>query len=374
MSLIKIEHLRKEFENSTPLTDVCAEIEQGQVVSIIGPSGTGKSTLLRCLNLLVQPTSGTITVDGQVITDPKCDISLVRRKMGMVFQHFNLFRNLNAIENITAAPVRLLKVPKEQAYQEGAKLLERVGLAGRETRYPDQMSGGQKQRVAIARALAMHPKILLLDEPTSALDPAMTREVLSVIQDLADDGMTLLIVTHEMKFARDVSDRVFYMDEGVIYEEGTPEEIFDRPKKEKTIRFIRKLKEMDLTLDSPDADYGGITERIRQFGREAMLDKRRLNDLMLIIEELTMQSIVQELTARGAKGSRTNEEAEGFPIRIHAENTEADGVTRLEITWGGEPFDPLADGKQMSAVIVRHLTEDVKYTYEDRNRIRATLR
>ena len=278
MSLIKIEHLRKEFENSTPLTDVCAEIEQGQVVSIIGPSGTGKSTLLRCLNLLVQPTSGTITVDGQVITDPKCDISLVRRKMGMVFQHFNLFRNLNAIENITAAPVRLLKVPKEQAYQEGAKFLERVGLAGRETRYPDQMSGGQKQRVAIARALAMHPKILLLDEPTSALDPAMTREVLSVIQDLADDGMTLLIVTHEMKFARDVSDCVFYMDEGVIYEEGTPGEIFDRPKKEKTIRFIRKLKEMDLTLDSPDADYGGITERIRQFGREAMLDKRRLND------------------------------------------------------------------------------------------------
>ena len=369
MSLIKIEHLRKEFPTSTPISDVCAEIEQGEIISIIGPSGTGKSTFLRCLNLLVKPTSGTIVVDGQEITDSKCDVSLVRRKMGMVFQHFNLFQNLNAIENITTAPIHLLKTPKEEAYSEARRLLERVGLAGRETRYPDQMSGGQKQRVAIARAVAMKPKILLLDEPTSALDPAMTAEVLAVIRSLADDGMTMLIVTHEMKFARDISSRVFYMDEGVIYEEGTPEQIFEHPQKEKTKRFIRRLKEMDLILDSPDADYSRIMEEIRRFGRDGMLDKRRLNNLMLCIEELTMQNIMQELNGQDTAG-----ETGGFPIRVHAEKSENEDETVLKIAWGGKPYDPLTEGNQISAEIVKHLAPDLRYSYEEENCIRGVLR
>lgn len=374
MSLIKVEHLRKEFSNSTPLTDVCAEIEQGEIISIIGPSGTGKSTFLRCLNLLEQPTSGTIIVDGQEVTDPKCDVTLVRRKMGMVFQHFNLFQNLNVIENITAAPISLLKIPKEQAYNEATELLERVGLAGKETRYPDQMSGGQKQRVAIARAIAMRPKILLLDEPTSALDPTTTGEVLSVIRSLADEGMTMLIVTHEMKFARDISSRVFYMDEGVIYEEGTPRQIFDAPQREKTRRFISKLKEMDLTLDSPDVDYDEIMVKVRQFGREAMLDKRRQHDLMLCIEELALQSILEELVLQNTAEGDPRPVPSGFPLRVHAEHSETDDAVVLELSWGGKQFDPICDGNQMSAAIVRHLASDLSYNHEGKNRIRVELR
>ena len=274
----------------------------------------------------------------------------------MVFQHFNLFENLNVIENITAAPVRLLHIPKEQAYLEGSQLLKRVGLAGRETRFPDQLSGGQKQRVAIARAIAMKPKILLLDEPTSALDPKMTGEVLSVIRSLADDGMTMLIVTHEMKFAREISSRIFYMDEGIIYEEGTPEQIFGGPQREKTRRFIKGLKEMTFTLESREVDYDQIMAKIRQFGQEAMLDKHDLNRLMLCIEELVIQSI------------------SSYPIRVRAEHSEADETITLHINWGGQPFDPLTDGDQMSAAIIRHLTSDQRYSYDGENKIQAKLR
>ncbi|MBP3759347.1 MAG: ABC transporter permease subunit, partial [Firmicutes bacterium] len=212
--LIKIEHLRKEYPESVPLKDVSAEINEGDIISIIGPSGTGKTTLLNCINMLEPPTSGTIIFDGEEITDPKCDVTKVREKIGTVFQSFNLFQNKNVIDNVISAPVDLLGVPYEQAYLEGKALLKRVGLEGREEHFPEELSGGQKQRVAIARAIAMKPRILLFDEPTSALDPALVREVLRIIKDLADDGMTMMIVTHEMKFAKDVSTRVFYMDQG----------------------------------------------------------------------------------------------------------------------------------------------------------------
>lgn len=241
MSLITIEHLRKEYADVTPLKDVCASISEGEVISIIGPSGTGKTTLLRCLNRLEAPTSGRVTLEGQDITDPKCDLARVRRKMGMVFQSFNLFQNLDVIENVMAGPVKLLKMPKKEARAKALQLLERVGVADKAASFPDELSGGQQQRVAIARAIAMDPKVLLFDEPTSALDPAMKEEVLSVIRSLAGDGRTMLIVTHELRFAKEVSDRVFYMDEGVICEEGTPAQIFDDPQKEKTRAFISKL-------------------------------------------------------------------------------------------------------------------------------------
>ena len=236
--LIRVEHLKKQYPNVTPIEDITTDINKGDVISIIGPSGTGKSTFLRCLNLLETPTSGTITVSGTVITDKKCDVSKVRQKMGMVFQSFNLFSNLSIIENIMAAPVKLLGLSRQDAYNEGMTLLKRVGLEEKALNLPEELSGGQKQRVAIARAIAMKPDIILFDEPTSALDPTMIGEVLAVIKALADEGMTMMIVTHELQFAKAVSNRVFYMDDGGIYEEGTPEKIFETPQREKTRRFV----------------------------------------------------------------------------------------------------------------------------------------
>ena len=239
--MIKVEHLKKSFGGVSVLKDVNAEIAKGEVISIIGPSGTGKSTFLRCLNRLETPDGGRITVDGLEVTDPKTDLAAVRRRMGMVFQSFNLFGNLTVLGNVMAAPCDLLKVPEDEARRKALELLTRVGLADKAEESPDNLSGGQKQRVAIARALAMDPEILLFDEPTSALDPTMVGEVLEVIRALAKSGMTMLIVTHEMGFARDVSTRVFYMDQGIIYEEGTPEEVFNHPKRERTIDFVGRV-------------------------------------------------------------------------------------------------------------------------------------
>ena len=356
MSMIKIEHLRKEYPNVTPLEDVSVEINKGDVISIIGPSGTGKSTLLRCLNLLEQPTSGTVTVDGEIITDPKCDISKVRRKMGMVFQSFNLFANLNIIENVMAAPRDLLKIPKEQARAEGMELLRRVGLAEKAENYPDELSGGQKQRVAIARAIAMKPEILLFDEPTSALDPTMVGEVLSVIRSLAKEGMTMMIVTHEMKFARDVSTRVFYMDEGGIYEDGSPEQIFDHSKREKTRIFIKRLKQLSLEINSPDVDLVGFISQIEDFGRRNLLSAKTVRNMQLCFEDLVMQSILKAIDDHA-------------PIKIVTEYSEADGSAVMEITYGGKRYDPLTEGDELSAMLVKKLSSEVKHSFEDGNRI-----
>ena len=239
--MISVRHLQKSFNGVEVLRDVNAEIEKGEVISIIGPSGTGKSTFLRCLNRLETPDGGSIVVGGVDVTDPKTDLAAVRRKMGMVFQNFNLFGNLTILGNIMAAQCDILGVSKDAAMLKALELLGRVGLANKADALPDELSGGQKQRVAIARALAMDPEILLFDEPTSALDPTMVGEVLAVIKDLAKTGMTMLIVTHEMGFARDVSTRVLYMDEGVIYEDGTPADIFNAPKKPKTVEFVGQV-------------------------------------------------------------------------------------------------------------------------------------
>ena len=239
--IIGVSHLRKSYNGVEVLKDVNAEIARGEVISIIGPSGTGKSTFLRCLNRLESPDGGSITIDGVDITSPTADILAVRRKMGMVFQSFNLFGNLTVVGNVMAAQCDLLKVPKAVAYKKAMQLLDRVGLAAKANSLPEQLSGGQKQRVAIARSLAMEPEMLLFDEPTSALDPTMIGEVLAVMRELAKSGMTMLVVTHEMGFARDVSSRIFYMDEGVIYEEGSPNDIFTAPKRQKTIDFVSQV-------------------------------------------------------------------------------------------------------------------------------------
>ena len=363
MSLIKIEHLRKEYPNVTPLKDVSVEINKGDVISVIGPSGTGKSTLLRCLNRLEEPTSGSVTLDGEVITSPTCDIPRVRRRMGMVFQSFNLFNNLTVIENITVAPIKLLKVPREQAYKEGMELLEWVGLAEKENVYPDSLSGGQKQRVAIVRAIAMHPEIILFDEPTSALDPTMIEDVLSIIRSLAKQGMTMMIVTHEMRFARDVSNRVFYMDEGGIYEEGTPEEIFDHPEKEKTRIFIRRLKTLELEVLSPTLDYAGVIDKIRKFCRDTMQEASVSRNMMLCFEEIAVQNIIR----------KSGKDASIYPVRIEAEYSEADGTNTMNFTWGGEEYDPIAGGDDLSSTIVRGIVKDIRYSRDEKNHLEVLL-
>ena len=240
--LIKVNGLEKHFEGTIKaLNGVDCEIHEGEVVVVIGPSGSGKSTFLRCLNLLERPTGGSVLFDGVDITDKTVDIDLHRRKMGMVFQHFNLFPNMTILKNMTLAPVKLLKKSQDEANQRAMELLDRVGLSDRANAYPNQLSGGQKQRIAIVRALAMDPEVMLFDEPTSALDPEMVGEVLDVMKRLAANGMTMVVVTHEMGFAREVGDRVIFMDEGRIIEEGTPEEIFSAPKSDRLKSFLNKV-------------------------------------------------------------------------------------------------------------------------------------
>ena len=243
-NIISVRNLEKVFSTGNKikaLNGVSTDIKRGEVVVVIGPSGSGKSTFLRCLNLLELPTGGTITFEGTDITDPKVNINIHRQKMGMVFQHFNLFPNMTILRNMTVAPVELRKKSKAEAEAMAMKLLERVGLADRANAYPSQLSGGQKQRIAIVRALCMEPDVMLFDEPTSALDPEMVGEVLDVMKSLAKEGMTMVVVTHEMGFAREVGDRVIFMDGGQIIEEGKPEEIFSSPKNHRTQEFLSKI-------------------------------------------------------------------------------------------------------------------------------------
>lgn len=239
--MIDVKNLKKSFGGHDVLTGIDEHISKGEKVVIIGPSGSGKSTFLRCLNLLEIPTEGQILVDGIDITDPKTDIDKMRQRMGMVFQQFNLFNNLNILDNMTLAPVKLKLKTKEEAETEAIELLKRVGLEDKAKAYPSQLSGGQKQRIAIVRALAMHPEVMLFDEPTSALDPEMVGEVLNVMKQLADEGMTMIVVTHEMGFAREVGTRILFMDGGKIAEQGTPEEMFTNPKNPRTKEFLSKV-------------------------------------------------------------------------------------------------------------------------------------
>lgn len=239
--MIKVEHLYKKFGTNEVLKDITTEIKKGEVVSIIGPSGSGKSTFLRCMNMLEIPTSGTVVVNGQDLTGPKKDVQKIRQHIGMVFQHFHLFPHLTVLENLTYAPMKVKGEKKETAQEKARLLLKRVGLAEKEKAYPSSLSGGQKQRVAIARALAMEPDLMLFDEPTSALDPEMVKEVLDVMKDLAKSGMTMAVVTHEMGFAREVADRVIFLDHGVLVEEGQPAAFFNSPQTERARDFLEKV-------------------------------------------------------------------------------------------------------------------------------------
>ena len=239
--MIKIKNLEKTYGDLKVLKGISTDIKEGEVISIIGPSGSGKSTFLRCINRLEEPTNGEIDIEGENVVSPKVDINKIREKVGMVFQHFNLFSHKTVLENITIGPIKLKKTSQEEAEKIAISLLDKVGLADKKDVYPNKLSGGQKQRVAIARALAMNPKVILFDEPTSALDPEMIGEVLEVMKDLAREGMTMIVVTHEMGFARTVANRVFFMDQGTILEDGSPKEIFENPKEERTKEFLDKV-------------------------------------------------------------------------------------------------------------------------------------
>ncbi|WP_421696560.1 amino acid ABC transporter ATP-binding protein [Aestuariivirga sp.] len=351
--MIRVEGLTKTFGTHTVLDGVNAEIRAGEVVSIIGPSGTGKSTFLRCLNLLDKPTGGKVTIDGINTLARNADVPAIRQKMNMVFQSFNLFAHLSALDNLTLAPIHLKGTPRAVAEEEATELLRLVGLAEKRHHFPDQLSGGQRQRVAIARCLAMKPEIILFDEPTSALDPTMVGEVLSVIRRLAKDGMTMAIVTHEMEFARDVSNRVFYMDEGVIYEEGTPEQIFDNPQRPRTIAFVNRLRSYEHHIRSADFDLYAIHSQIEMFCDKHLLFFTARHNLLLAVEE------VLEL-------SRPHIGAGGLVVKIS--HSERNGDVTASFTGGPaypDVLDASGDG-ELEARIVRSLARNVSFTADDK--------
>lgn len=299
--MITVENLTKYFGNNLVLNNLNTEIKKGEIISIIGPSGSGKSTFLRCLNLLEEPTTGKIFIDGVNILDKKSNRNALRQKMGMVFQSFNLFDHLTVLDNLTIGPTKLLKMSDSNAKAQGRELLKMVGLASKENSFPSELSGGQQQRVAIARCLSIRPEIILFDEPTSALDPTMVSEVLGVIRRLASDGMTMAIVTHEMNFAKDVSTRVLYMDEGKIYEEGTPSEIFDTPTKEKTKEFIYRIRTFNYYIKDKNFDLFDLKSGIEQFCARHFLDSRSIFRIQLLVEETLQLCLLEGDSANRCK-------------------------------------------------------------------------
>ncbi|MBR1844122.1 MAG: amino acid ABC transporter ATP-binding protein [Lachnospiraceae bacterium] len=289
--MLEFKNLGKKFDNFEPLIDINGVVYDGDCISIIGPSGTGKTTLLRCINRLDDATSGDILLNGKSIYSADYNIIDVRQKIGMVFQSFNLFNNLNVIDNITVAPVSLYGKDRKDAHREAIELLERFSLRDKMNSYPHELSGGQKQRVAIMRALAVEPEILLFDEPTSALDPMMVNEVAKIIKDLSSRKLTMLIVTHEMKFVRDVSSRIFYLDEGRVYEEGSPEEIFDNPQKEKTKEFVRRINSFEVSINRNTFDLYLLMSDFMKHLSSKNTPIEKVNVANLLLEEITLNEI-----------------------------------------------------------------------------------
>ena len=348
--MIELKNITKQYRGVTPLKDISVTINKGDVISVIGPSGTGKSTLIRCINLLERPTSGQIIFNGEDITAKGYDVKKARQKMGMVFQSFNLFGHLTVIENVMLAPMDLLGKTKQDAYRKGMELLHSVGVADKALSYPDELSGGQKQRVAIARTLAMDPELILLDEPTSALDPTMVAEVQSVIKDLASSGKTMIIVTHEMNFAKAISNRVFYLDEGGIYEEGTPEEIFDDPKKDNTRRFIKQLKVFETFIDSRDYDFIGFNSQLDLYLVQNNVPAECKYRIKLAIEELVQQIILPKMSVPC--------------IRLRVEYSMKDGQSIITVTYKGNKFDISDTENTISLKILKSTAEDIIYDYD----------
>ncbi|MFA7418364.1 MAG: amino acid ABC transporter ATP-binding protein [Melioribacteraceae bacterium] len=360
--MIKVEKLAKKFGNLTVLEDINVEIHKGEVISIIGPSGTGKSTFLRCLNLLEIPTGGSIYIDGEDILHKETNVPKLRQKMGMVFQSFNLFSHLTVLDNLTIGQIKLLKRNKESAEKKAIELLKMVGLAEKAHSFADELSGGQKQRVAIARCLSMDPEIILFDEPTSALDPTMVSEVLAVIRRLAKEGMTMAIVTHEMDFARDVSKRVFYMDEGLIYEEGTPSQIFENPLREKTKAFIQRIRSFNYHIDSPDYDLYAMHAEVEHFCEKHVLTKNMTYNILLVIEELL--EICKSVSKMHDVDLTLSYSEKLDNIEIVFENSDKEGNI-LEIV----------EQEDIGLTIIKNFTQSVEFQrVENRNRLNILLK
>lgn len=346
--MIRTEHLSKHFGPLVVLKDITTEIHKGEVISVIGPSGTGKSTFLRCLNLLETPTGGNVYIDDIPLLDKGTNVPRLRQRMGMVFQSFNLYNHLSVLDNLTIGPVKLLGRKKSDADAKAMELLKLVGLAEKAHNFPDELSGGQKQRVAIARCMAMDPEILLFDEPTSALDPTMVSEVLAVIRRLSKEGMTMIIVTHEMEFARNTSTRVFYMDEGLIYEEGSPEEIFDNPKKEKTRAFIHRIRSLNCHVASRDYDLYALQAEIQAFCEKHMISRKATGYAVLIAEEvLGMQRDFSDISI-----SLSYSEKDGT-LEMLFENSSA----------GFNPFDDSLPEHEISLMMLKGMCSSMEYSY-----------
>ena len=357
MSIISVRNLSKAFGENIILQNVNADIEKGEVISIIGPSGTGKSTLLRAINFLDPPTGGEVFFDGEKITRKNMDAA--RRRMGMVFQNFGLFSHLSVMDNLIMGPVKLLGFSKEEATEKAAELLKTVGLAERAAFLPRQLSGGQKQRVAIARCLAMSPEVILFDEPTSALDPTMVSEVMAVMRSLAKSGMTMIVVTHEMDFARDVSGRVFYMDERGIYEDGSPDEIFNNPKKPKTQAFIYNIRSFSYEVTSRNFDYAEMLGGVENFCFRHAIERKTVNKLVLLAEELVINIITPQYGACSLSLSFSEK------LRTY----------ELSVSYCGKKANALDSAKdELSATLVKKSANDIRHEYADGvNKIIATL-
>lgn len=355
--MIELKHVRKEFPDVTPLKDVNAVINDGDVIAIIGPSGTGKSTFLRALNMLDPPTSGEIIFDGECITSRDCNINNVRRKMGMVFQSFNLFGHLTVLENIIVPQMDLLGRSFSEAREKALSLLGTVGLRDKALAYPDELSGGQKQRIAIARTLAMDPEVILFDEPTSALDPTMVGEVEAVIRSLSKTGVTMLIVTHEMRFAREIANRVFYMDEGGIYEEGTPEEIFNNPKGDKTRRFIKRLRVLEFEITSRDFDFLSLASSLEEYCHKSQIDYALSNRVRSVFEELCKTIIAPQLPTDALMNVVF----------------EYDGMSTvvMEVSYNGEEFNPLESDNDIALKLIKANTFTISCSD---NKVTATIK
>lgn len=353
-NLLEVKNLSKKFADVEPLKDINCTIHKGEVISIIGPSGTGKSTFLRCINRLEKPTGGKIYFHGEEMTDEPSVIRKMRQKIGMVFQSFNLFSNMNVLENIITSPIMLKEIERSAAIEKAMDLLKMVGLREKAYSYPDELSGGQKQRIAIVRTLAMEPEILLFDEPTSALDPQMVDEVLFVMRSLATKNYAMLIVTHEMRFAENVSDKIFFMNEGVIYEEGTPQEIFHAPKKDATKIFINRLKTYEKTFKNAQVNLIEIQSEIEKFAHKQFMSRRRSMSLQLIFEELIYELLM-------------NRHKNIFPVDLKILYNDIGEECEIKITYGGEKFNPLEDTNDLSVKMLLGIIQSVDYNFAEKN-------
>ena len=355
MSLLEVEGLKKSFGALNVLKGIDLTVENGERIAIIGSSGCGKSVFLRSLCLLEKPDAGRIRIDGREITAPGAKVDQIRRSIGMVFQKFHLFSEMDVMDNLCLAPVRLKGMSREDAEKEAMELLSQVGLASRAHAWPTVLSGGQQQRIAICRCLMMKPKILLFDEPTSALDPTMVGEVLAVIRMLAKRDMSLLLVTHEMNFAREIADRVLFLADGVIYEQGTPQEIFDAPRREKTIAFIHKIKYFTFEIVNRQFDLMALFGGLQNFGEKYGLTPQEINQLQVCCEDL-ISAMLDGIDSAGADAG----------MKLDVSYAETDHATEIRLTCGGSPFNPFAAADdRLDAIYLRKKAKKIDYKLED---------